>query len=60
MLPEIGLATYKLLSRLGEQPIYHQEQTCCGQPLFNAGYRDQAKLVAQTLYKCFSAMTNAS
>jgi Fe-S oxidoreductase len=27
MLPEIGAATYKLLSRLGEKPLYHPEQT---------------------------------
>ena len=25
MLPEIGVATYKLLARLGEQPIYHTD-----------------------------------
>jgi len=53
MLPEIGVATYKLLSRLGKQPIYHPEQTCCGQPLFNAGHRDQAKCVAKHFIDVF-------
>ena len=53
MLPQIGVATYKLLSRLGEQPIYHPEQTCCGQPLFNAGYHDQAKRVAKHFIEVF-------
>ncbi|MGD0857583.1 MAG: (Fe-S)-binding protein [Dehalococcoidia bacterium] len=53
MLPEIGAATYKLLSRLGEKPLYHPEQTCCGQPLFNAGYRDQAKRAAKHFIEVF-------
>lgn len=53
MLPEIGMATYKLLSRLGETPTYHREQTCCGQPLFNAGYRDKAKGAAKHFIEVF-------
>jgi len=53
MLPEIGVAAYKLLLRLGEKPTYHPEQTCCGQPLFNAGYRGQAKLAAKHFIEVF-------
>ncbi len=53
MLPEIGVAAFSLLSRLGEKPIYHPEQTCCGQPLFNAGYRDQAKGAAKHFIEVF-------
>jgi L-lactate dehydrogenase complex protein LldE len=53
MMPEIGIAAHTLLSGLGIQTIYHKEQTCCGQPLFNAGYRDQAKRVAKHFIEVF-------
>ena len=53
-MPEIGVAAHTLLSGLGRaQIIYHKEQTCCGQPLFNAGYRDQAKRVAKHFIEVF-------
>jgi L-lactate dehydrogenase complex protein LldE len=53
MMPEIGISTYKLLARLGEKPVYHTDQTCCGQPLFNAGYRSYAKRAAKHFIKVF-------
>jgi L-lactate dehydrogenase complex protein LldE len=53
MMPEIGVATYRLLSRLGVHPIYHSNQTCCGQPLYNAGYREQAKRAARHFIDVF-------
>lgn len=53
MMPEIGVAVYKLLSRLGIEPVYHANQTCCGQPLFNAGYREQAKRAAKHFIEVF-------
>lgn len=36
--PSVGIATYKLLKKLGYEVEYPSEQTCCGQPLANAGY----------------------
>jgi L-lactate dehydrogenase complex protein LldE len=53
MMPEIGEAVYKLLSHLGIRPVYHTNQTCCGQPLYNAGYRDQAKRAARHFIEVF-------
>jgi L-lactate dehydrogenase complex protein LldE len=53
LMPEIGVATFRLLSRLGVQPTYHREQTCCGQPLYNAGYRDQATRAAKHFIRVF-------
>ncbi|HWR67714.1 MAG TPA: (Fe-S)-binding protein, partial [Desulfomonilia bacterium] len=53
LMPEIGTAACELLEHLGEQPVYHQDQTCCGQPLFNAGYRDQARRVAKHFIEVF-------
>jgi L-lactate dehydrogenase complex protein LldE len=52
-LPEVGEATYHLLKRLGVDPIYHEEQTCCGQPAINAGYVKQAKEVAKHFIEVF-------
>ncbi|MBM4330160.1 MAG: (Fe-S)-binding protein [Deltaproteobacteria bacterium] len=52
-LPHIGEATVSLLRRLGMNPVYHQEQTCCGQPALNAGYRQEAKKVAKHFISVF-------
>ena len=38
-LPHIGEATASLLRRAGVKPVYHDGQTCCGQPAMNSGYR---------------------
>ena len=36
--PQVGIATLELLEKLGCQVTYPSGQTCCGQPLANAGY----------------------
>lgn len=40
--PEVGVATYKLLKHLGLDVVYPEGQTCCGQPMANAGFEKQA------------------
>lgn len=52
-LPDVGEATYYLLKRLGVDPIYHEDQTCCGQPAINAGYVKQARNVAKHFIQVF-------
>lgn len=52
-LPEIGVATYRLLNRWGCEPVYHREQTCCGQMLINAGRLLQAKKLAKHFLQVF-------
>ena len=42
VLVSVGEATVRLLARLGFDLIYHEEQTCCGQPAITAGYLDLA------------------
>jgi len=37
----------KVLNYAGCQVHYNQNQTCCGQPAFNAGFKDEAKAVAE-------------
>lgn len=52
-LPHIGEATVKLLRRAGVKPVYHQDQTCCGQPALNAGYRREAGKAAKHFLRVF-------
>jgi len=46
LYPETGMNMVKVLEKLGCDVIYNTRQTCCGQPAYNAGYRDEAKSVA--------------
>jgi L-lactate dehydrogenase complex protein LldE len=52
--PEIGLDMARILERLGYRVTYDPRQTCCGQPAFNAGHRDQALCVARQFVEVFS------
>ena len=45
--PETASNMVKILERLGCGVNYNPEQTCCGQPAFNAGYRDECKEVGE-------------
>ncbi len=40
--PEVGVATLELLERFGISPRYPLDQTCCGQPMANAGCQEDA------------------
>lgn len=46
-LPEVGIATVKLLRRAGCQVDCPAQQTCCGQPFYNSGFRPQAVALAR-------------
>lgn len=46
LYPETAFNTVKLLEKAGCEVIYNSQQTCCGQPAYNAGFWDQAKEVA--------------
>jgi L-lactate dehydrogenase complex protein LldE len=52
-LPRIGEAAVSLLRRAGVNPVYHEDQTCCGQPAMNAGYQDEARKVAKHFISVF-------
>ena len=53
--PEVGVATYKLLRHLGIDVTYPQKQTCCGQPMANAGFEKQATQLAEKFEEKFKA-----
>src|SRR5213083_2902183 len=46
LFPDVGVATVKLLRRLGVEVDFPTAQTCCGQPHFNSGYHDLARDLA--------------
>jgi L-lactate dehydrogenase complex protein LldE len=52
--PEVGVATVKLLRRLGVAVAFPKAQTCCGQPHFNSGYRQEARALAQHTITAFA------
>jgi L-lactate dehydrogenase complex protein LldE len=43
----------KVLEKAGVAVEYNTEQTCCGQPAFNAGFRDEARDVCTKFLKDF-------
>jgi L-lactate dehydrogenase complex protein LldE len=45
--PGAGLAAMRLIEREGVRVCFPQGQSCCGQPAYNAGYRDEARRVAR-------------
>jgi L-lactate dehydrogenase complex protein LldE len=53
MYPEVGIATYKLLKHLGLDVAYPEGQTCCGQPMANAGFENQAIPLAEKFEEKF-------
>jgi L-lactate dehydrogenase complex protein LldE len=51
--PDTGMDAIELLEREGIEVIYPQGQSCCGQPAYNSGYKDEAKAVALSQVKQF-------
>ena len=46
LFPRVGLAMAEVLEQLGYDVDVPPAQTCCGQPAFNTGFRDEAREVA--------------
>ena len=51
--PEVAEAMVGVLRRLGISLTCPGDQTCCGQPAFNSGYRRQARNAAQHFIEIF-------
>lgn len=51
--PEVGEAMVRVLRNLGASVHCPTDQTCCGQPAFNSGYRGQARAVARHFIEVF-------
>ncbi len=44
--PDAGMDTIALLEREGIRVHFPEDQTCCGQPAYTSGFRDEARKVA--------------
>ena len=53
MFPDTGRAVVDLLARLGVEVDFPEAQTCCGQPMVNTGYLDEAVPVVRTFVSAF-------
>ena len=53
LFPKVGLAMAEVLERAGYTVDFPEDQTCCGQPAFNTGYRREARQVARHFLKVF-------
>jgi L-lactate dehydrogenase complex protein LldE len=51
--PHVGKAMVAVLERVGVACEFPSEQTCCGQPAFNTGYWDEARVLARRYCKIF-------
>ncbi len=51
--PHVGECVVKILRRLGVNVTFNPAQTCCGQPAFNTGYREEAREVASRVLDLF-------
>jgi L-lactate dehydrogenase complex protein LldE len=54
LYPAAGLAGMQLLRRAGLDVVFPADQSCCGQPAFNAGYRRDALAVARAQLNAFA------
>lgn len=51
--PRAGMAGMELLKREGLRVVFPQGQSCCGQPAYNSGYREEALKVARAQVALF-------
>lgn len=55
LFPETAAATYKLLKYFGQDVVYPQKQTCCGQPMANGGFEQMAVPLAEKFENMFGS-----
>ena len=53
LYPEVGEAVVNILQRAGVNVEFPSDQTCCGQPAFNAGLRSEARKMAEHTIQVF-------
>jgi L-lactate dehydrogenase complex protein LldE len=55
LFPQTAFNMVKLLESAGCDVTYNPDQTCCGQPAFNAGFWDDARSVCSKFLKDFNS-----
>lgn len=53
LVPQVALDMVAVLRRIGYAVDFPEEQTCCGQPAFNAGFWNEARPVAERFVRVF-------
>ncbi len=53
LYPQTAFNMVKVLEKATCEVLYNSNQTCCGQPAFNAGFRDDARAVCSKFLKDF-------
>ncbi|MEW6742390.1 MAG: (Fe-S)-binding protein [Planctomycetota bacterium] len=53
-VPRAGAAVVKVLEHLGHEVVFPEEQTCCGQPMYNNGFQEAARRLACRQMRVFS------
>jgi L-lactate dehydrogenase complex protein LldE len=56
LYPEVAFNTIKVLEKAGCTVKYNQQQTCCGQPAFNAGFWGESKDVCTKFVRDFDGV----
>jgi len=53
LCPNVGVSVVEVLRRAGCEVVFDERQTCCGQPAFNTGYRNEAQKFAKRFIEIF-------
>ena len=53
LYPLVGVSVVRVLRRLGVDVDYSGDQTCCGQPVYNSGFTEQARRLARRVFTSF-------
>lgn len=51
--PSVAVSAVEVLRRAGCEVEFDERQTCCGQPAFNTGYRNEARQLAEAFVRVF-------
>jgi L-lactate dehydrogenase complex protein LldE len=54
LYPRVGVAAVRVLRNLGVEVDFPAEQTCCGQPAYNSGFRKSARETARAFLRAFA------
>ena len=54
-MPNIGVSVVNILESRGIEVYFPPDQTCCGQPAFNSGFRNEARPVASRFLDIFES-----
>ena len=53
LYPQVGVSVVKVLRRLGVEVEFPMDQTCCGQPVYNSGFTQEARSMAERVLQSF-------